>query len=700
MNTTTQPKDVFNKLLTWTETQIQPSSTTILFIAAVIIGIGTSIGAIIFINLINRITRFFYGTLPGLLPGLGRGWILLIPAIGGLVAGPIIAYFAREAKGHGVPEVMQAIALRGGRIRPRVAVAKVIASSFCIGTGGSAGREGPIVQVGAALGSSFAQLLRFSESRIRNLVACGAAAGIAATFNAPFAGVVFSIEIILGEIALEHMGSVVIAAITASTLTQAVLGDETIFSIPFYGIKNLPEIGLYVGLGLVAAVVGVLFIKSLYWFEDKFDAWKFPEAFKPVVGGLLLGLTGWLYPLLLGTAGMPASQTRLGLPLIDNIPHIFGSGFSAIEGALLGELSFGLMFLLIFMKVLGTSFTLGSGNSGGVFAPSLLIGAMTGGAFGKAADALFPGLIAGSGAYATVGMAAVFAAAARAPLTAILIVFEMTDDYRILLPLMAAVIIATLFAQHLHKESIYTLKLVRKGINLFRGRDMDVMAAVQVHEVMDTNPTFVTPDMPIQTLLDLFFKTNSHGFAVINEQGELFGIVSLEDVRKRTASGKVDEELQVKDIATRSLVVAFPDETLSQVLQRMAPRDLSRIPVVDRQNPKKLVGVVRRNNIVRAYEVGTVRRGFALGSLPGSPRGTATGQYFVAAGSPLVNKTLAEIKLPESLLIIHLQRGSKIILPHGDTTLEAGDIVTILTRDGDINQMDSTWQQLHQEQPQ
>lgn len=242
-----------------------------------------------------------------------------MPVIGGLLARPIIAFFAKEAKGHGVPEVMQAIALRGGRIRPRVVIAKIVASAACIGSGGSAGREGPIVQVGAALGSTLGQWLRLSEARIRNLVACGAAAGIAATFNAPIAGVIFAMEVILGELHLGDLGNVVISAVTASTLARVFLGERPAFAIPQYSVKTPWEVLLYALLGILAAFTAVAFIRLLHWFEDRFDGGRFPEVFKPAVGGLLLGLLGLLYPLSLGVLGLPVQEARLGLPLSANV---------------------------------------------------------------------------------------------------------------------------------------------------------------------------------------------------------------------------------------------------------------------------------------------------------------------------------------------------------------------------------------------
>jgi CIC family chloride channel protein len=664
--------------------RIQPSETAMVFGTAIVVGAGTGLGAVGFIELIALVERLFFGGGEAAFGFLGRGLLILGPAVGGSLAGPIIAFFAKEAKGHGVPEVMQAIALRGGRIRPRVVVAKVAASALCIGSGGSAGREGPIVQVGAALGSTVGQWLRLSETRIRNLVACGAAAGIAATFNAPIAGVVFAMEIILGELQLGDLGNVVISAVTAATVARVFLGDRPAFAVPNYNMKTPWEVLLYVVLGILSALVAVAFIRLLYWFEDRFDSWHFPMALKPAVGGVLLGALAFFYPLVLSLGLAPAPEIGLGFPLLDHLPHIFGSGFPTIQVTLQSQLAFGLLFALVFLKMLGTSLTLGSGNSGGIFAPSLFMGAALGGAFGSLVQAVAPGATAGPGAFAAVGMAAVFAGAARAPFTAILIVFEMTDDYQLIIPLMASVIVSLIIAERLHRESIYTLKLTRRGIHLRRGRDLDVMETVRVDEVMAPQPVTISADLPVLRLADEFVRTGRHGFPVLNEDGSLFGMVSLEDYRRVMQGEKpgLSDDLLVRDIATCDVVSVFPDDTVGTTMRRMAPRDLSRLPVVAREDPRRLLGVVRRNDIVRAYEVGAMRReearlrGERLQALT-HPRTEFT-DIALPAGSCAVGKTIAELGLPRAAVLVSVRRGREIMIPRGDTRLEADDVVTAL----------------------
>ena len=649
---------------------------------AIAVGAGTGLGAVVFIWLIGRIQDGFLALGTHGLGFLGRAAFIVFPMVGGLLAGPVISRFAREAKGHGVPEVMAAIALRGGRIRPRVALAKVLASGLCIGSGGSAGREGPIVQVGSALGSTLGQWLRFSSDRIRTLVACGAASGIAATFNAPIAGVVFSAEIILGELHLGDLGSVVVSAVTAATVARVFLGDRPAFAIPDYGVKTPWEVLLYALLGLLAGVVAVGFIRVLYWFEDRFDGWKAPDALKPAVGGLMLGVLAFLYPTVLALGVVPPWEAHTGSALAENLPHVFGSGFSTIEGALLGNLSLGLLLSLVLLKPLATSLTLGSGNSGGVFAPALFTGAALGGAFGRVVELVAPGATAGPGAFATVGMAAVFAGAARAPFTAILIVFEMTGDYRLIVPLMAGVIISTISAERMFKESIYTLKLVRRGIRLNRGRDVDVLESVRVDEVMVRDPATVPESLPVRVLGGEFLRTGRHGFAVLAEDGSLLGVVSLQDYREAAGSDGEPGEVTVGSIATRDVITAFPDEPVGTALRRMAPRDLSRLPVVSREDPRRLVGMVRRNDIVRAYEVGVVRREeVRRRSTLASPETAAHAEFIDVAlveGACAVGKTVAQLKLPRESVLVSIRRGHELLIPRGDTLLRAGDVVTAL----------------------
>ncbi|MFQ5740596.1 MAG: chloride channel protein [Acidobacteriota bacterium] len=624
---------------------------------ALVVGVGTGFGALFFRWLIKTMNTLAFSGGKQVLEFLGPYYVALIPAAGGLVVGPLIYWFAREAKGHGVPEVMEAVALKGGRIRPVVVLIKTLASATCLGTGGAAGREGPIVQIGSAFGSTVGQSLRMSDDRIRMLVTCGAAGGIAATFNAPVAGVIFALEVILGEFAIRHFSAVVVSSVTASVIAQVFLGNAPAFEVPQYALQNPWELVLYVVLGVLAGVVGVGFIRMLYWTEDLFDAWRFPEYMKPALGGLGVGLIG-VYA-----------------------PQIFGVGYETIGQVLHGQLLFSTLVLL-FLKMLATSLTLGSGGSGGIFAPSLFMGSMLGSAFGGVASRLLPGLVAPSGAYALVGMAAVFAAAAHAPITAIIILFEMTGDYRIILPLMLSTVISVLLAGRLETESIYTLKLARRGTRLQQGRDIDVMQGVRIAEVMTIDTAPVPASMKIGELVHHFQSHQRHAFPVVDQDHSLFGIVSLQDLTRALAGGETSA-LSAGDIATRSTVTVHPDEPMWVALQKLGPRDFSSLPVVDREDPHKLLGVVRRRDIVRAYNIVIMRRHEIQQRIDQMRLGRSTGAEFVeipvSADSPVVGSTLAQLNLPKDCVIVAIRRNSKTVIPRGSTRLEAGDQITAFT---------------------
>lgn len=684
------------KLLSTFLDRLAPPEGLLLLILSVLVGGITGIGSVIFIQLIYGIQSFFYSGFFDSVPFIGKWVYVIVPIIGGLLVGPLILC-AQEAKGHGVPEVMQALILRGGRIRARVAAAKIMASALCIGTGGSAGREGPIIQVGAAFGSSLGQILRLSDERIRNLVACGAAAGIAATFNAPIAGVVFAIEVLMCNIQVRAFGNVVISAVSASIVSRLFLGHSSAFEVPAYTMTSSLELVLYFILGLVAALIGILFIRMLNFAENVFDNWRFPQLFKPAVGASLLGIIGYIYmhiPNLVdpNATGMHGAATSAA------IPHMYGSGFPFIEYAIQGKASFWILVALIFLKPLATSCTLGSGNSGGVFAPSLFTGAMLGGAMGHIFAYFIPELSGNIGAYALVGMAALFSATARAPLTAMLIVFEMSNDYDMILPLMVAGITACYVAQWLHPESIYTMKLAKRGVRFSEGRDMDIMQGVRITEVMKKQPVTVHKDQPLSEVLALFQETNLLGFPVVSDSNKLWGIITLQDVHMAQSQDNFSTKGQlISDIATEDPITVFPDEPIWAAIQKMSPRDLARLPVISRDGSGKLCGVISRSDILRAYDVGVVRkqRGQIVEGQIDLRKPTKNGfAEFVIKEEHTCSKALVkDLSLPETVNLVSIKRAGEIIIPRGKTQLEIGDVITIY---GNLNDIDGVKDFLNQ----
>ncbi|MFC1974845.1 chloride channel protein [Chloroflexota bacterium] len=652
-----------------------------MIVTALLVGIGTGLGAVVFRYLIQGVAWVGYDLIPRLTGQWDKTYVIFVPAIGGLLVGCLVYFFAREAKGHGVPEVMEAVALRGGRIRPIVAVVKSLASAICIGSGGSVGREGPIVQIGSALGSSVGQVFNLSEDRIRNLVACGAAGGIAATFNAPIAGVIFALEVILGEFTVRYFSTVVISAVAASVVGRAVFGDIPAFRIPIeYGVNNLWEYTFYVVLGLLAAGVGVTFVRLLYWSEDQFDKWQHvPEWFKPAIGGVMLGALALAYPYVTGITW-------------ERTPQVYNVGYEVIEAALAGRLALNIMASLLILKLIATSLTLGSGGSGGVFAPSLFMGAMLGGAFELTVNYLFPGIPAPPGAYALVGMGAVFAAGAHAPITAILIMFELTGDYRIMLPLMLTVVIATVVAQKMMRgESIYTLKLTRRGVRLQRGRDVDVMQSVQVDEVMRTQVDTVRMNVTLTELAEVFTRSRHQGLPVLDGQGKLWGMVTVSDL-DQAIEDELPRRAPVTEIGTPrdQLLVAYPDESMGEALTRMSRRGMGNMPVVARDDPNRMLGLIRRADISRAYKLGLSRRAELQHRAKRIQLRDLDGTEFIdvvfGANDAVVGKTVQEIApaAPNECIFISIRRDGQVLIPHGDTVFQPDDQLTVFVRSKDV----------------
>ena len=643
------------------------SESAVTFATSVVVGVGAGLGAAAFRWFIGTVRWIGFGPTTEMMANWAR--LLIVPAVGGLVVGLLVYFFAREAKGHGVPEVMEAVALRGGRIRPRVALVKALASGICIGTGGSVGREGPIVQIGSAIGSTVGQALNFSDSRIRSLVACGAAGGIAATFNAPIAGAIFAIEVILGEFHALYFGAVVISAVVSDVIAQAFTSEVRAFDVPQYGLVSPWELLLYALLGGIAAVLSVGFSRGLYLIEDLWDRIRAAEWLKPALGGLVLGGIGILSF------------------KVDGFPRIFGVGYDSISDALLGRMTIQMTIALLLLKMLATSTTLGSGGSGGVFAPSLFMGAMLGSSFGRVANTLFPSITAPSGAYALVGMAAFFSGAAHAPVTAILILFEMTGDYGIILPLMLATVISTLLSSLLSKDSIYTLKLSRRGVRLEKGRDVDVLQTVLVSEVMSTDFPTVADSMPLEGLAEEFVRQRTQSFPVVDDSGDLVGMVSVSDLDRAVAAGQV-EGATVAEIATSGeLLIAHPDESMGEALRRLGIRDVNRLPVVERGSLRP-IGVIQRNDIVRAYNQALVKRGQELQRAEslglGQVEDLSLLQVHIRKDSPARGSSVSEITLPDDCLIVSLRRDGKQRVVRGRTILERGDIVTLVAQKNSV----------------
>ncbi len=656
---------------------------------AVIIGVLCGFGAVGFRFLVKLVNRVFWGAMdvtPGYIAGLSWWHVLLAPAAGGLIVGPIIYFYSREAKGHGVPEVMAAVAMREGVIRLRVAFAKAVASAFTIGSGGSAGKEGPIIQIGAAIGSWVGQFLRVSKKQLRTYVGCGAAAGIAATFNAPIAGALFAVEVILGQFALAQFSSIVISSVIATVIARHYFADGPVFTAPqHYELVSAWELFPYLLLGILCGLVSVAFIKILYKSEDFFDGLTvLPGYLKPMLGGLLLGFIGIF------------------------LPHVYGDGEFTINLALHGGMSWWFMGLLLFAKIAATSMTLGSGGSGGVFTPSLFIGAVGGGMIGHLTGYVMGASAGESGGYALVAMGGLVAGTMHAPITAILMIFEITYNYHIILPLMIVCIISILISSRFNSESIYTLKLVREGIDLFHGKSMDMLKTHKVSSCARDDYESVQPDTTANDLVDRWVGGSHTQFYVIDRKELYQGVILLGELsRILTRRTDLEQVLLAEDLCHSEIAVCYPDESLSHALLKFEQSKMTELPVVNSPVDWKLTGVIRYTDVISIYNNELMKRDTAdtlmsrLSSSELHERVKIVEGFSIAEWGPppsLHNLTLDQIRMPSrygvSVVLVKKKEdgrpGARRILPvtpGPDYVVGEDDIFIVYGRNEDLDRL-------------
>ena len=570
---------------------------SLLIVIALVIGILTGIGSIIFTWLIDLAHNFCYGSEEFI--GIYQGkwyYLMILPAVGAVLVGFITYHFAREARGHGVPEVMDAIARKNSVIRGRVAAAKAISSALTIGSGGSAGTEGPIIQIGAALGSSIGQKIKLKKNYMSIVVGCGAAAGISAIFHAPIAGVLFALEIFLRNIKFKTFSPVLIASVMSSVTVSAILGENSaIFPVIDSAFSfTWQETFTYLLLGLVCAFPSVGFTKMLYYTEDLFEQKiKVHYILKPVIGAIALGVIGIIMIKFFG----------------DQSPHepsVFGNSYPML-GLFIGSSNHGdeaitltifTLIGLIFLKSLATCCTLGSGGSGGVFAPSLFLGASTGYLFGLILQKtqLIPGIAPEN--YALVGMASAVAATTHAPMAAIMIVFEMTRNYQVMLPLMLAVTISLMIAQLLYKESIYTLKLTRRGVDYQALSDKAILRSVSVGDVMHTDLLKIRYDTP---LMDVINMAIGHDYAdfIVTANDKYIGTLNEHDLREALLQPEAVPLLVAGELVRENVPLISTDIPMDKVLDLFAELEVNSLPVAEND---EFIGMVTRSDLMRKYQ--------------------------------------------------------------------------------------------------
>lgn len=647
-----------------------------LTLLAVLVGLVAGFASILFKLMIQFFQNLFWRAESIMSVVATQPWYLtiLIPAAGAVLISPLIYYGAREAKGHGVPEIMESLVFRGGRIRTKVVAIKALASSICIASGGSVGREGPIVQISSTIASSIGRIFRIQEKGLRTLVAAGAAAGIGATFNAPIAGALFAVEVLLGEFGIYSFSPIIVASVISTLTSRLVTGDFAAFTVPKYTLISVWEIGPYVLLGIVSGLVAILFIKVLYFFEDKFDDLRIHPLIKPILGGILIGVIGLKFS------------------------HIFGVGYESINACLTNNLGFLLALVLVFAKILSTSLTLGSGGSGGIFAPSLFLGAMTGNFLGSLFHQAFPSSISSPGAFSLVGMGAVVAAATHAPITAIIIIFELTNDYKIILPLMLSCIIASFMTVGVHKESIYTMKLKRRGIIFSEGREVNILKSLAVKDFISHDHQLFINTERVGKIIDQAIGSKHHSFQIVDAENNHIGCFALNQLKNLLEEKDiVDSFVIAQDLAVTDIKLDYEDN-LEKAMKIFGRTDVAEIAVL--QN-RKFAGVVKRKDVIEAYNHEIIKREAAAGLVQKMKFTTdmksfdfGTGYKLMEIGAPLAfwNKSLKELDLKalhriDVLLIKRKYPPQTITIPSGDEVIRKGDRLIIAGPEENISEI-------------
>ena len=667
------------------------SESRLILILAVFIGVLGGFGAVGFRKLIDLFQFIFFGgggeNIVKLAQHLNWWQRVLIPTLGGLLLAPMIKLFSKECKGDGVPEVIESIAIQTVKIKSRTVITRSLASAISLASGGSVGREGPIIQIGAALGSAVGQFLHASQTRMKTLVGCGAAAGMAATFNAPLGGALFAVEVILGDFGLAQITPIVISSVTATAISRSFLGDYPTFHAPQYQLESYGELFLYAVLGIATAYLAWFFVRIVYKSEDFFSKIPLPEWIKPTIGGFVVGLIAiWL-------------------------PHVYGTGYDTMNIALGIGLTLGLSLTVLVAKLAATAIYVGSGGSGGVFAPSMFIGSLLGSALGTLYNMAFPELTAPSGAYALAGMGAMIAGTMQAPITVILIIFELTNDYKIILPIMTACILSTLLTYKLlGGESIYTVKLIRRGVNIFRGRDLNVLRSLKVRDVMQPVNSLVSSDTTLNELFRLAHENPHVNYIKVDKDNRMSGIIPMQNIIEALRDDNLRDLLVAEDIAVTEYPMVEADESLDTVVKRYGDMLTEEIPVVDSIDSNVAIGILSQSDLLHAYQRQTIRQDLGshiAGHLMSDfrPRQVELLGGFkmveIEAPRQFVGKTLGELKLNDQygvqVFSIKKTKNSQDkpelvqeelqFAPSGNDKIDHGDILVMVGKGDNLNKL-------------
>ena len=626
----------------------------LLLVLAVLVGAVGGLGAVVFRLMIRWASTGFHLLIPTS-AHLPPYTAVILPVFGLLLVGVISTYFAREVKGHGVPQILEALALRGGRIRPRVGLFGILAPAITIGSGGSVGREGPIALIGAAFGSALGQLLRLADRYTMLLVGCGAAAGIGATFNAPIAGGLFGMEVVLGSYAMGTLVPCFVASVVGVTVFNAILGSHLVLPVPPLAFRSPLSVLVMAVLGILAGLFGIVYTKGLTYVEDLFDGWHWPFWQRAVVGGLVVG----------------------GLGLL--LPQVLGVGYGPMRAVAAGQIVGILLAALLVGKLLATLVTIGAGGSGGVFAPSLYLGLMFGTVYGMGVHGLLPHTLADARVFGVAGMGAVFAAAAQAPLTAGVIVLEMTGDYQLTLGVLMAASLAYFVYGSLMPDTMYTVRLSRRGIRILRGAEVRPLQVLPAKSAMRP----ATPIQGSETVSEAQSKLgelHADGLVVQDDAGAYLGVVDLPTLL--AASGR-DPNGRVLDLPFTRIPALEPNSNLDDAIQRFGVYNTPLLPVTE---GGRVVGVLSPNDVMRAYHTRTAlsletsRKVVLMQQQTGNPG--AFQLVSLDPGNPFVGRTVKQIALPTSAVLVSIERGDRVLIPRGDTEIAPDDRLVLYVNPG------------------
>ena len=571
-----------------------PGESTRLILIAACIGVMAGGTIIVFreaVELVHQVIFVRGSELLGIAQGGWRRLLLpILPVTGALLLIPLSLLFPGLVNGYAFPKFLRRVNLENGVIQGRNIFIKLIATALTIGSGNSAGVEGPIAQIGGALGSKVGQVFRVSGRRMKVYIAAGCAGGIAGIFNAPIAGIFFAAEIVLlGSYEMSSFSALVIASALATVVSRAYYGEVPAFPIPDYHVVNpFVEIPLYIILALIIGVLAVLHTRCFYFIVDWFRSSPLHAQVKRVLGALAVGCIGIAFP------------------------QVMGNGYSYIEEILAGEGLVWVMLCLIALKSVATAITLGSGGAGGVFAPALFIGGVIGGAFGGVVHLLLPEYTARPGAYATVGIGAFLAASTHAPMTAIFLLFEMTGNYLIIIPIMITSILGTITARTLYQDSIDTVDFTREGINIHEGREVAIMKSIKVGKAITEEVDFISENANINHLLELFrLAKDSFYFPVVNHTGRMVGVVSMQDVKNILHDEEQRVCYLVGAICSRNVIKLTPDDNIYDAMQLFDLKGIEEIPVVESQDDPWVLGMLRRRDVIAAYNHEVLKRGIS-----------------------------------------------------------------------------------------